>query len=76
MVNRYSKYGVDFSVPVAESYPCSALDAQKEAGKAIFCKGYLLSERAAAERAAAERAAATKWSLSEREWGIVKSLGQ
>ena len=71
MVNRYSKYGVDFSVPVAESYPCSALDAQKEAGKAIFGKGYLLSERAAAERAAA-----TKWSLSEREWGIVKSLGQ
>ena len=81
MVNRYSKYGVDFSVPVAESYPCSALDAQKEAGKTIFGKGYLLSERAAAERAtaeraAAERAAATKWSLSEREWGIVKSLGQ
>ena len=81
MVNRYSKYGVDFSVPVAESYPCSALDAQKEAGKSIFGKGYLLSERAAAERAAAERAAAeraaaTKWSLSEREWGIVKSLGQ
>ena len=76
MVNRYSKYGVDFSVPVAESYPCSALDAQKEAGKVIFGKGYLLSERAAAERAAAERAAATKWSLSEREWGIVKSLGQ
>ena len=71
MVNRYSKYGVDFSVPVAESYPCSALDAQKEAGKSIFGKGYLLSERAAAERAAA-----TKWSLSEREWGIVKSLGQ
>ena len=91
MVNRYSKYGVDYSVPVDESYPCSALDAQKEAGKAIFGKGYLLSERAAAERAAAERAAAeraaaeraaaeraaaTKWSLSEREWGIVKSLGQ
>ena len=71
MVNRYSKYGVDFSVPVAESYPCSALDAQKEAGKAIFGKGYLLSERAAAERAAE-----TVWSLSEREWGIVKSLGQ
>ena len=71
MVNRYSKYGVDFSVPVAESYPGSALDAQKEAGKTIFGKGYLLSERAAAERAAA-----TKWSLSEREWGVVKCLGQ
>ena len=71
MVNRYSKYGVDFSVPCVESYPCSALDSQKAEGKTIFGKGYLLSERAAAERAAA-----TKWALSDREWEIVKSLGK
>ena len=60
MVARWSKYGIDFRLPVAESVQIEALDAQKEAGKAIFGKGYLLSERAAAERAAAERAAAER----------------
>ena len=79
MVARWSKYGVDFSVSVAESELCSALDAQKPDGKAIFGKGYLLSERAAAERAAAERAAAERaaairWPLSEREKEIVRRL--
>ena len=69
MVARWSKYGVDFSVSVAESELCSALDAQKPDGKAIFGKGYLLSERAAAERAAAIR-----WPLSEREKEIVRRL--
>ncbi|MBQ7850398.1 MAG: ParB N-terminal domain-containing protein [Clostridia bacterium] len=60
MVARWSKYGIDFRLSVADSVQIEALDAQKEAGKAIFGKGYLLSERAAAERAAAERAAAER----------------
>ena len=80
MVARWSKYGIDFRLSVADSVQIEALDAQKEAGKAIFGKGYLLSERAAAERAAAERAAAERaaahrWELSERERAIVQSLG-
>ena len=75
IVGRWSKYGVDFSVPANECVRISELDQQKEQGKAIFGGGFLLSERAAAERAAAERAAATRWSLSEREREIVKSLG-
>ena len=75
MVARWSKYGIDQQFSVIETAPCSALDAQKEEGKAIFGKGYLLSERAAAERAAAERAAARRWPLSEREREIVRSLG-
>ena len=70
MVARWSKYGVDFRLPVMDSIQIDALDAQKEAGKTIFGKGYLLSERAAAERAAAQR-----WKLSERERAIVRSLG-
>ena len=74
MVARWSKYGIDFSVSVSETEPTSALDAQKTEGKAIFGKGYLLSERAAAERAAATRW--TRWPLSERERAIVKRLGQ
>jgi hypothetical protein len=86
MVARLSKYGIDFKLTKAESENISALDAQKETGKAIFGKGYLISERAAAERAAAERAAAERaaaeraaaqrWELSEREWQIVKNLGR
>ena len=81
MVARWSKYGIEFRLPVMESELISALDAQREAGKAIFGKGYLLSERAAAERAAAERAAAERaaaqrWTLSERERAIVRRLGE
>lgn len=71
----YSKYGVEFSVNVDESEPCAALDAMKAVKKAIFGKGYLISEKAAAEKAAAEKAAAHKWELSDREKAIVKKLG-
>ena len=74
IVQKWSHYGIDFRVSTAESFPISALDAQKEYGKAIYGKGYLLSERAAAERAAAERAAAHRWELSLREKEIVKRL--
>ena len=69
MLNRYSKYAVNFIIPRTESVKIDALDAQKDAGKAIFGDGYLLSERAAAERAAA-----TRWELSQREREIIASL--
>ena len=75
MLNRYSKYGIDYTITKAESVPIDALDSQKEAGKAIFGKGLLLAERAAAERAAAERAAATRWEISQREREIIQNLG-
>ena len=75
MLNRYSKYGIDYTITKAESVPIDALDSQKEAGKAIFGKGLLLAERAAAERAAAERAVATRWEISQREREIIQSLG-
>lgn len=82
MLQRYSKYGIDFSVRRGSCMYISALDEQKEAGKVIFGGGLLLSERAAAERAAAEQAAAeqaaaeraVEWKLSEREQQIVKTL--
>ncbi len=85
MLQRYSKYGIDFAVTAKDCMPISKLDAQAGAGKAIFGGGLLLSERvaaeraaaerAAAERAAAERAAATVWELSERERRMVAALG-
>ena len=88
-VARLSKYGVPFSVSVPESFSVSALDAQKESGKGIYGKGYLIgskaaaekaaaekaaAEKAAAEKAAAEKAAATRWQLSEREKAIIEKL--
>ena len=70
-VARLSRYGIDFSVSRAESVSIDALDAQKEQGRAIYGKGYLVSERAAAERAAAIR-----FALSPREREIVAQLGK
>ena len=61
--------GFGFSVPRNACSFTRALDAQREAGKAIFGSGMLISEKAAAEKAAAE-----KWQLSEREREIVRGL--
>ena len=49
-VGALSRLGIEFSVPVAESEGISGLDAQKEAGKAIFGKGYIVSDAVKAER--------------------------
>ena len=80
MMQRYSKYGIDFKVHNDECIYISKLDAQAEHGKAIFGGGLLLSgqkaaEKAAAEKAAAEKAAAYRWELSDREQALISSLG-
>ena len=69
MAHQYSRYGVDFRVKRSETLLIDALDAQKESGAAIYGKGLLLSEKAAAEKAAA-----TRWELSEREKELVQNL--
>ena len=71
-----SKYGIPFTVRFNESERISQLDSQKEAGKAIFGSGYILSDAKAAEKAAAEKAAATRWKLSDRELAIVAELNK
>lgn len=81
MVQRYSKYGVEWVLPKGKGVRIAALDSQKDEDKTIFGGGYLISdkaakERAAAERAAAERAAATQWRLSDRELDIIRGLGE
>ena len=86
MLQRYSKYGVDYVVRRSDCQFVPRLDSQREHGKSIFGGGLLLSdkaaaeraaaERAAAERAAAERAAAKIWTLSDRERQIVATLGK
>ena len=86
MLQRYSKYGIDFKVRRDECTAIEKLDAQAEARKAIFGGGLLLSERkaaekavaekAAAEKAAAKKAAAKKWELSKRELKLIEELGR
>ena len=81
MVQKYSKYGVEWVLPKGKGVRIAGLDSQKDEDKAIFGGGYLISdkaakERAAAERAAAERAAATQWRLSDRELDIIRGLGE
>ena len=60
MLQKYSKYGVEFSVSRSECVRISALDAQRDAGKSVYGSGLLLSNKAAAAKAAAERAAAER----------------
>jgi hypothetical protein len=83
-VARLSKYGIPFKVSVGQSCAISSLDSQKDTKKAIYGKGYLVSEKAAAEKAAAEKAAAekaaatrwTRWTLSDRERAIIAKLSK
>ena len=83
-VGILSRLGIEFSVPVAESECISGLDSQKATGKAIYGKGYIVSdrvkaerekaEREKAERETAEREKAERWTLSERELAIIERL--
>ena len=75
-VGALSRLGVEFSVPVAESEGISGLDSQKAAGRAIYGKGYIVSDRVKAEREKAEREKAERWELSERELQIIERLNK
>ena len=75
MLTAYSRYGIDFAVNKTESYQISSLDSQKASGKALFGKGYLISNAKKAEREKAEREKAERWELSEREIEIISRLG-
>lgn len=54
LVAKYNRHGIDFRVPVSESMQIDELDAQRDVGKAIYGKGYLLSERLAEIRGRCE----------------------
>lgn len=79
MLGYLSTHGVEFVVMRDEvcPVPLSALVAQKAVGKAIFGKGWLISERKAAERKAAEKKVAENvivWELSEAEREAVRRI--
>ena len=78
-VGALSRLGIAFSVPVNESEPISQLESQKSSGKAIYGKGYIVSDRVfadreKAEREKAEREKAERWELSPKELEIIKKL--
>ena len=76
MLSKYSKYDVEYGVKFFECQYISELDAQKEAGKAIYAGGLLVNDEKAAEKAAAEKAGAIVWELSEREREIIAQLNK
>ena len=73
---------VDFSISAAECEFTSAMDAQRDAGKAIFGGGIIMSDAKAAELKAAELKAAElkaavetiEWGMSQREREIITRL--
>lgn len=76
-----SRFGIDFVAKVEDTQPIDQLDAQKAQGKAIFGKGYIISDQLLAEREKAEREIAemedvTAWPLSDRERAIIAQLSQ
>lgn len=76
MLQKYSKYGIDYRIDRRDCEQITKLDAQRPAGKAIFGGGLLLSDKKAAERAAAERAAAHVWELSTREREAIEYINR
>ena len=76
MLQKYSKYGIDYRIDRRDCEQIAKLDAQRPAGKAIFGGGLLLSDKKAAERAAAERAAAHVWELSTREREAIEYINR
>lgn len=81
MMNKYAKYGVDFTVARNECVRIPALDSQRPHKKTIFGSGLLLSDDAAArheaaQQAAAQQAAAQRWGISERERLIIEQINK
>ena len=70
-IMKIAHYGQDLRIKKKDCIIISELDEQKAEGKALFGKGLLL-----AEKAAAEKAAVRKWQLSAREKEIVRKLGE
>ena len=72
-MNKLAKWGQAMRIPDEAALFVRALDAQREAGKAIYGGGFLLSEKAAAEKAAAGDPD-TCWTLSTRELELIAEM--
>ena len=70
MLCYMAAHGVSLEISERDVHFIRALDAQKASGKGLFGSGFLLSEKAAAEKVNTDI-----WKLSEREWAMVRGLG-
>jgi hypothetical protein len=70
MLCYMTAHGVSLEISERDVHFIRELDAQKASGKGLFGSGFLLSEKAAAEKVNTDI-----WELSEREWTIVRGLG-
>nr|DAW65632.1 MAG TPA: hypothetical protein [Caudoviricetes sp.] len=74
-VALFSRYGIEYREDIGIF--ARAMDAQREAGKAIFGAGYIVPEEAArkAQEAArkAQKEKARRWELSTRELAALKA---
>lgn len=78
-IEAYSKAQIDIRVPREDGMIIWRLDEQKAAGKELFGRGILLSQKGQKARAAAdaklrERRKVIRWELSERERGIIDEM--
>ena len=74
IVQRWTRYRVDYRLRSEDAVFIRALDAQRAEGKAIFGSGFLLRSSAAADRAAAESEARAERER-ERERDALAALG-
>lgn len=80
----FSRYGFDIKISKDESYMIHQLDSQKEYGKELFGKGFLVSDRVAEElknegikkEELKKEELKKEWTLSDRERQIIKILNE
>ena len=84
ILQRWSKHGISYRLNKDDCVRISALDSMRDAGKAIYGGGYLLSDEAAKARAKAEQEAleaavaaggVRQWEISDRERRTIIQLG-
>ena len=80
-IEAYSKAQIDFRVPREDGMIIWRLDEQRAAGKELFGRGVLLSQKGHKARAAAdaklhEARKVIRWELSERERKIVDEMSR
>ena len=86
VLHKISRFGFDFVGRRSQCEPIEELDAQREVGKALYGKGFIISDNLVNEREIIEKqiaekeeemkANATKWELSDRERDIIERLNQ
>jgi hypothetical protein len=86
VLHKISRFGFDFVGRRSQCEPIEELDAQREVGKALYGKGFIISdhlvnereiiEKQIAEKEEEQKANATTWELSDREREIIERLNQ